>query len=123
MRFTSLASVVLGMTLSSTATFAADFKPYVGTWKTTVPKSVTNKASDMTLTVTFDAKGQGFPKFVNADGDTVFFAGAVTADLFEEGGKMKTVILREWVVTLSKDQKTMTWTEVKGTDKLEFTKQ
>src|SRR5207245_83977 len=95
---------------------------FAGEWKTTVPKSVTNKSQDLNLTVKYDEKGKGFPKFVNPDGGVVFFTGAVTADIFQEGGRDKVVLLREWEVTLSKDKKTMTWSEVKGKTKLEFKK-
>lgn len=101
---------------------AADLKDFAGTWQTTVPKSVTRKTQDLELTVKYDGKGKGTPRFVNRDGDVLFFAGAVTADLFQEGGKDKVVLLREWDVTLSKDGKTMTWSEVKGEAKLEFKK-
>ena len=113
---------VVGALAASPAT-AADLKDFAGTWKATMPKSVTNKPKDMELTVKYDAKGVGVPRFVNSDGDVTFFAGAATADLFQEGGKDKVVLLREWVVTLSKDKKSMTWSEVKGSTKVEFTKE
>jgi hypothetical protein len=101
---------------------AADFKDFAGTWQTTVPKSVTNKSEDLELTVKFDAKGDGNPRFMTRDGGVIFFTGAVTADLREKDGKTRVVLLREWDVTLGKDKKTMTWTE-KGGTKLEFRKQ
>jgi hypothetical protein len=114
----AVAAVLVAVTLAR----AADVKDFAGTWKTTMPKSVTNKSDDLDLTVEFDAKGKGFPKFVTPGGDTIFFAGAVTADLYKDGGKDKVVLLREWEVTLDKDKKTMTWKEVKGSTKLEFKK-
>src|SRR4051812_18051231 len=87
----TLAATLLGVVPSVRA---ADFKDYVGAWTTTVPKSVTNKSEDLELTVKFDAKGEGNPRFMTRDGGVIFFTGAVTADLFQKDGKTKVVLLR-----------------------------
>jgi hypothetical protein len=123
MRLCSVLLVVCTLAVCASLAHAADLKDFDGTWKTTVPKSVTNKSDNLELTVKYDNKGKGSPRFVTPDGDVVFFVGAVTADIFQEKGKDKVVLLREWEVTLSKDKKTMTWNEVDGAAKLEFKKQ
>jgi hypothetical protein len=119
----SLLMAALALAAIVPLVYAEDVKDFAGKWMTTMPRSVTNRNQDLELTVTFDGKGKGFPKFVTPDGGVVFFAGAVTADLYQEDGKDRVVLLRVWDVTLSKDRKTMTWTQVKGTTKLEFKKQ
>lgn len=98
----------------------ADFE---GSWIGTMPKAITNKPNDLELTVTFNKKGEGDPRFVTPDGGVTFFTGAVTADLYEKDKAVRVILLREWKVALSADKKTMTWTEAKeGKTKIEFKK-
>jgi hypothetical protein len=101
-------------------TIGTDFQ---GVWQGKVPRTVVAKPYDVPLAITFNERGEGFPKFETPEDDAKVFAGAGVATLFQTGGKDKVILLREWEVTLSTDKKTMTWTEVGGPAKVKFTKQ
>jgi len=96
---------------------------FQGVWQGKVPRTVVAKPYDVPLIITFNERGEGFPKFETPEEDAKAFADAGVATLFQTGGKDKVILLREWEVTLSPDKKTMTWSEVGGPAKLKFTKQ
>ena len=99
-----------------------DPRRFQGVWRGKIPRTVVYKSYDITLTITFNDRGEGFTKFETPEGEAEF-KGAGLATIFQSGEKDKVVLLREWDVSLSPDQKTMIWSEVNGTGQVKFTKQ
>jgi hypothetical protein len=94
-----------------------------GVWRGKIPRTVVAKPYDLAVTITYNERGEGFPKFEPPDGDKAAFKEAWLATLFRSGGKDKVILLREWEVSLAPDKKTMTWTEVNGPAKVKFMKE
>jgi hypothetical protein len=100
----------------------SNFKDFAGSWQGRMPRSVTNEPYDMALTVTFDENGNGSPRLTPPGGGVMFITGAVSANLVKQDGKDRVRFLTHWDAALSPEKTRMTWTQVKGSTIVEFTK-